>query len=70
MSWNIRIMRHTKPGEWYALHEVYYDDDGRVISWTQEPLDISGESVEEIYHYIKLIGDSLSKYPEVLDFEE
>jgi len=69
MSWNIRIMRHKRPEVWYALHEVFYDDEGRVTGWTQEPTDVSGETVEEIYHYIKLIGDSLSKHPEVLDFE-
>jgi hypothetical protein len=62
-------MRHKRPDEWYALHEVFYDDEGRVTSFTQEPLDISGDTVVEVYQYLALIEDSLKKYPEVLDFE-
>ena len=31
MSWNYRLIQHATH---IALHEVYYDDEGRVTGWT------------------------------------
>lgn len=39
MTWNYRIVRHHEPSEWYGLHEVYYDDDGKPTSMTADPVD-------------------------------
>ena len=38
MTWNYRIIRHPDPDGFFALHEVHYHDDGRVRSWTEEPI--------------------------------
>lgn len=50
MGWNYRVMRHSgAQGQvWLAIHECYYDDQGEVISWTEDPVMLSGESVEEM----------------------
>lgn len=36
--WNYRIVKTKENDEWitYAIHEVYYFDDG--ISWTERPV--------------------------------
>ena len=36
MNWNYRVILHDKDeDQWYGLHEVFYDDDGQVTSWTE-----------------------------------
>lgn len=38
MSWNYRVVETEECGiKLYGLHEVYYDDDGKIKSWTQKP---------------------------------
>lgn len=40
--WNHRVMRHVDDGEeWFAIHEVHYDDDGTPHSWTEQPTSVS-----------------------------
>lgn len=53
MSWNHRVIRHkTKVGgdieETLAIHEAYYDSKGRVWAITKHPVDVSGESIEDL----------------------
>ncbi len=39
MTWNHRIMKRTYAGEIsYAIHEVFYHDDGMLNGWTKEPV--------------------------------
>ena len=36
MTWNYRIMRHRQEqAEWFAIHEVYYNEQGTPVSVTQ-----------------------------------
>lgn len=37
MNWNYRIIER---GGRYGIHEVFYDNDGRIMSWTEEPIDL------------------------------
>lgn len=39
MSWNYRVIEYVEPEDdpWWAIHEVYYDDDGKPIRYTEEP---------------------------------
>ena len=39
MSWNYRVVRHAAPnGEtYYGLHEVYYDQHGKIELWCETP---------------------------------
>ena len=52
-GWNQRIIRTRKDEEtWYEIHEVYYDAQGRIESWTQEPVLPGGESKAELMNDI------------------
>lgn len=48
-TWNYRIIRHRKPEEWLAVHEVYYDEAGNPSSMTVEPITflVDGEEGPE-----------------------
>ncbi len=48
--WNHRIMRHKDEDgtEWYGVHEVFYDDDGKIFAWTEEKLSPFGETSGEL----------------------
>jgi len=49
MKWNYRIIRRTfGSNELYQVHEVYYDDDGCIKSWTENPIIPAGETPEEL----------------------
>jgi len=81
MSWNYRVMRHVSPAiphgrdfeeEWFAIHEVYYDDDGKPNGHTQEPIAPYGDTVEELITVIErmLTAAKASRISgDVLEFE-
>lgn len=47
-TWNHRVIHHKgEYGEWYAIHEVHYEDD-RVISMTIDDICPNGCTVEEL----------------------
>jgi len=53
MGWNYRIMRHEEQALGvemvsYHFHEVQYNADDSVRSWTQEPCAPMGETLEEL----------------------
>jgi len=49
MSWNYRIIRHETNDEvWYAVHEVYYDKDGTLNGWTEDPVRFGGNDREDL----------------------
>ena len=55
MSWNYRVVRHTAPnGEaYYGLHEVYYDQHGKIELWCETPTD-TGETLEDLISSLRL----------------
>jgi len=47
--WNYRIIKTTQEGKvTYKIHEVYYDDNGKIKGWTTEPVLPCGENVDEL----------------------
>lgn len=48
-GWNYRIILHaateTDPA-WYGLHEVYYGDDNKPESWTEQPTSFIADEDE------------------------
>jgi hypothetical protein len=64
MTWNYRIMVR---GGRYAVHAVYYADDGRIANWSAGPMDLSGESVEELSEELERFRRALSL--PVLDYD-
>lgn len=47
--WDYRIMRRVENGEpVFGIHEVFYDDDGRVERWTESPVAPDGEGAASL----------------------
>jgi len=44
MAWNYRVLRH--PDGHLALHEVYYDNAGKPISYTAKPIHFAVDEDE------------------------
>jgi len=54
MTWNYRIIKHgTKKHTYFAIHEVFYDDKGKITNWAERPIDIIGESEIDIKRILK-----------------
>lgn len=56
--WNHRVIRKPNGddddgGATYAIHEVYYDDQGRIENWTASPMEPFGESPAELREDIR-----------------
>lgn len=69
MTWNFRLVKHTerKPKRvWYGVHEVFYNDAGKPMGMTQDPVAIDGESVKDALEYLEMIRRDLKRLP-VLD---
>ena len=69
--WNNRILRHkSESGDWFGIHEVYYDDDKVPNGWTLEPKAPFGETVEELIEHLKqLLNDAERSKDDVLDYD-
>ena len=67
MSWNYRIIKSTfkMPSgdieERYAIHEVYYDNNGNIIGWSKDPVYISGESLSDLEGDLKLYREAFCR---------
>ena len=49
MMWNNRIVKHKKDDAvWYSVHEVFFNSRGDIFGYTEEPITILGETVEEV----------------------
>ena len=57
MSFDYRVVFS---GDRYAIHEVFYYEDGRVKGWTEDPVVPYGPSVEDLRF-------ELAKYLEALN---
>ena len=70
MSWNYRVIRHDKEEKiFYQIHEVYYDDNNKIETFTENAVHPFGESIEELITDLDhMLGDA-RKY-EVLSLRE
>jgi hypothetical protein len=70
MSWNYRVMRRVDPDgtDWFAIHEVYYDAAGNPDGYTENPVDVSGDSLEGLSWVLDRMREALNK--PILDEEE
>lgn len=63
--WNYRLMKHKHPKhsdeDWIAVHEVYYDKEGKITHYSIEPIWAYGESEEEIRNDLEHMITALSK---------
>ncbi len=54
--WNYRVIKEEFPEhneDSYQIHEVYYDDDGKIEGWTQSPVAPCGYTFEELREDIR-----------------
>ena len=65
--WNNRIVKHEKDDAvWYSVHEVFYNDNGGIKFYTENPITIFGETVEEVKSQLEMIMKDIEKH-EVID---
>ena len=64
--WNYRVIEHEpdKFGRvWFQLHEVFYDEDGNISSWTEEPItfiaDAEDGGVDGVKNALKMALDDV-----------
>lgn len=68
MAWNYRMTRkNTSWGPAYEIREIYYNKEGKVQSWTQEPISPFGETEEDLAHCLAAMASAIG-YP-VLDLD-
>ena len=53
MTWNYRVIKKIHKDEkyteeYYEIHEVYYDEDGKMHAWSENPCSMFGTSLEEL----------------------
>lgn len=60
MTWNYRVMEWERDGErWRTFHSVYYDDEGRLVAYSEEPAYPVVTGDEEM-------ADELDKFSEAM----
>jgi hypothetical protein len=57
MTWNYRVMRKD---EQFAIHEVFYADDGSVQGYSEEPVFPRAASLE-------LLAEELKRYAQAVE---
>lgn len=69
-NWNHRVVKieQTNGEIYYGIHEVYYDDDNKVNSWTENPVRVQEESIEELRITLERMLKSLDK--DIIDEKE
>lgn len=62
MNWNYRIVRHVdKDEKWYAIHEVYYNEKGKIFAISSEPIAPAGDNIKEINKDFSLMKRAFQK---------
>lgn len=61
--WNHRVVKQKLEdgSEWFSVREVFYNDDGSIYAYTENPIDISGESIEAMREYCQWVLNCLDK---------
>ena len=62
-GWNHRVVQQSiGSDQWmFQIHEVYYDDNGKPIMSTTDPVGPFGETLEELVRDLNLFMSALSK---------
>lgn len=63
--WNHRVIKEVLSDgtEWYSIREVFYNDkeEESIFGYTEKPVDICGESIDEIRKYLQWCLGCLDK---------
>lgn len=69
--WNYRVLeKGTDDYKYYEIHEVYYDADGKIIAWTENPVDLHIEAISDIKFLIKRFKKAVKKTVLRIDGED
>lgn len=65
MSWNYRLVRDVhqvgdEEHESFTIREVYYDAEGNIEGWTQDPCYPAGDTWKECYNDLAVMGRVVS----------
>lgn len=61
MSWNYRLTRTTVEGEEaWGIREIYYDEAGEVMHWTEDTVAAHGETREELADDMNRMAQALA----------
>lgn len=61
-KWNHRVIKKTQEGETtFAIHEVFYTEGGEVTTWTERPVGVVGDNIEELRRVLSDMLASLDK---------
>jgi hypothetical protein len=70
-NWHYQLMRNKdeEGNEYYAMHEYYpIRFQGDVDAWTEVPVSIDGETIEDVRWMLKTMLNDLEKHG-VIDYE-
>lgn len=60
-NWNYGIIKHkNEHGDYYAIYEIYYEDSGN-ISYTRNPIQLIGDTIEDLERTLQLISSDVKK---------
>lgn len=62
MNWHYQLMKHVEEGGevWYGVHDFFPTEGGG--SWSEEPIQVEGESIPDIRWQLKAILNDLDNY--------
>jgi hypothetical protein len=62
MSWNYRVIRYPETEDSaFAIHEVYYDKEGRPTSWAENPIAPLGDNLLELRAEVEYMLEAFDK---------
>jgi len=61
--WHYQVMRHKDSlgKDYYAIHE-YYNNRGGREAWTENPVDVSGESIGDLKNSLLHMLNDIDKH--------
>ena len=69
MSWDYRVFKKKIGNDFvYEVHEVYYNLDGTIRSWTENPINPAGGTFEELKKDFYRQLDAFDK--PILDYDQ
>jgi hypothetical protein len=60
--WNHRVVKRMINNEVsYGIHEVFYNDDNSIYAYTDEPIQVQCESLEDLREYLQWMLNCIDK---------
>jgi len=74
-SWNNRVIKHTythqdgTTEDWFGVHEVFYNKEGQILYFTEDPVAPNGETYEDLIKDIEQMLADAKKAPVLVEGE-